>query len=178
MSASALICELARQFYDLGWVSGTGGGICIREGDKVIVAPSAVQKERMTPDQMFTLAIDGTVLARPADAALKPSECSSLFLAAIRLRHAGAVIHSHSMNAMLASLLFEREFVISELEMIKGIEGMSYHDRLIVPIIENTARECDLAAALEEAILAYPKTQAVLVRRHGVYIWGRNWIQA
>jgi len=178
MSAPSLICDLARQFYDLGWVSGTGGGICIREGDKVIVAPSGVQKERMTPDQMFTLAIDGSVLARPADPTLKPSECSSLFLAAIRLRNAGAVIHSHSMNAMLASLLFEREFVISELEMIKGIEGMNYHDRLVVPIIENTARECDLAASLEEAIAAYPKTQAVLVRRHGVYIWGRDWVRA
>ena len=73
MSAPALICELARQFYDLGWVSGTGGGICIREGDHVIVAPSGVQKERMTPDQMFMLAIDGSVVARPADSSLKPS---------------------------------------------------------------------------------------------------------
>lgn len=178
MSTSSLICELARQFYDLGWVTGTGGGISIREGDRVIVAPSGVQKERMRPEQMFTLTIDGTVVDRPADPSLRPSECSSLFLAAMRLRNAGAVIHSHSIHAMLATLLFDREFVISEIEMIKGIEGMSYGDRLIVPIIDNTARECDLTASLEEAILAYPKTQAVLVRRHGVYIWGRDWVHA
>jgi methylthioribulose-1-phosphate dehydratase len=178
MSASSLICELARQFYDLGWVTGTGGGICIREGERVIVAPSGVQKERMTPDQMFTLALDGTVVDRPMDAALRPSECTSLFLTAIRLRDAGAVIHSHSIHAVVASLLFDREFVISEIEMIKGIEGMSFHDRLVVPIIENTARECDLAASLEAAIVAYPKAQAVLVRRHGVYIWGRDWVRA
>jgi len=178
MSNASLICELARQFYDLGWVTGTGGGICIREGERVIVAPSGVQKERMSPEQMFTLSIDGTLVDRPADAALRPSECSSLFLAAIRLRNAGAVIHSHSIHAMLASLLFDREFVISEIEMIKGIEGMSYHDHLVVPIIDNTARECDLTASLEEAIVAYPKTQAVLVRRHGVYIWGRDWVHA
>jgi methylthioribulose-1-phosphate dehydratase len=178
MSSASLICDLARQFYDLGWATGTGGGICIREGDRVIVAPSAVQKERMRPEDMFTIAIDGTVLERPADPALRPSECASLFLAAIRLRDAGAVIHSHSINAVMASLLFDREFVISELEMMKGIEGMSYHDRLVVPIIENTARECDLAASLEAAILAYPKTQAVLVRRHGVYVWGRDWVRA
>ena len=144
----------------------------------VIMAPSAVQKERMSPEQMFTLSLDGTVLDRPADPALRPSECASLFLAAMRLRGAGAVIHSHSIHAMIASLLFEREFVISELEMIKGIEGMSYHDQLVVPIIDNTARECDLAESLEEAILAYPQTQAVLVRRHGVYIWGRDWVRA
>ena len=178
MSTPALICDLARQFYDLGWVTGTGGGICIREGDRVIVAPSGVQKERMRPEDMFTLSIDGTVIERPANPALKPSECSSLFLAAIRLRDAGAVIHSHSIHAMLAPLLFESEFVISEIEMIKGITGHGYHDRLVVPIIDNTARECDLAASLEEAIEAYPQTNAVLVRRHGVYIWGRDWINA
>jgi methylthioribulose-1-phosphate dehydratase len=178
MSAASLICELARQFYDLGWVTGTGGGICIREGERVIVAPSGVQKERMRPEQMFALSLDGTVLERPADASLRPSDCSSLFLTAIRLRGAGAVIHSHSIHAVLASMLFDHEFAIAELEMIKGIEGMSYHDRLVVPIIENTARECDLTASLEQAIIDYPKTQAVLVRRHGVYVWGQTWERA
>lgn len=177
-STANLICDLARQFYDLGWVTGTGGGICIREGDEVVVAPSGVQKERMTPDQMFTLGLDGAVLRRPADPALRPSECTSLFVAAIRLRNAGAVIHSHSIHAVMATLLFDREFEISEFEMIKGIEGMGYHDRLVVPIIDNTARECDLASSLEAAIVAYPQTQAVLVRRHGFYAWGRDWVQA
>ena len=173
-----LICELARSFYDLGWVSGTGGGICIREGDRVIVAPSGVQKERMLPEEMFVIALDGSVIERPADPALRPSECSALFLKAINLRGAGAVIHTHSTHAVMATLLFGTEFSVSHLEMIKGIEGMQYHDRLVVPIIENTARECDLADALEAAIVAYPATQAVLVRRHGVYIWGADWIRA
>lgn len=173
-----LICELGRAFYDLGWASGTGGGICIRQGDRVIVAPSGVQKERMAPGQMFELALDGRVVAGPEDPALKPSECSSLFLKAIVHRGAGAVIHSHSIHAAMATLLFQTEFAVSHLEMIKGIRGMAYGDRLVVPIIDNTARECDLADALEAAILAYPKTEAVLVRRHGVYVWGRDWVQA
>ena len=177
-STASLVCDLARQFYELGWVTGTGGGICIRDGEHVIVAPSGVQKERMTPDQMFTLSIDGSVINGPADASLRPSECTTLFMAAIRLRDAGAVIHSHSIHAVIATLLFDREFDISELEMIKGIEGMNYHDRLVVPIIENTSRERDLAESLEEAIKAYPQTRAVLVRRHGFYAWGRDWVQA
>jgi methylthioribulose-1-phosphate dehydratase len=176
--ARILICDLARSFYDLGWVSGTGGGICIREDDRVVVAPSGVQKERMRPEQMFTIALDGSVVSRPDDPALHPSECSALFLQAVNLRGAGAVIHSHSIHAMMATLLFNDELVISHLEMIKGIAGMSYDDALVVPIIENTARECDLADALGQAIAAYPRTHAVLVRRHGVYIWGRDWVQA
>lgn len=173
-----LICDLARAFYDLGWVTGTGGGICIRTGDRVVIAPSGVQKERMLPGQMFTMALDGTVLTRPDDPELRPSECTSLFLKAITLRGAGSVIHTHSLHAVMATLLFEAEFSISHMEMIKGIQGLGYHDRLVVPIIENTARECDLADALEEAILAYPASHAVLVRRHGVYVWGADWVQA
>ncbi|HEX6096864.1 MAG TPA: methylthioribulose 1-phosphate dehydratase [Thermoanaerobaculia bacterium] len=175
---STLICDLARSFYDLGWASGTGGGICIREGDEIVMAPSGVQKERMRPEQMFRLAPDGAVLSRPEDPSLHPSECSSLFLKAINLRGAGAVIHSHSIHAVMATLLFETEFAISHLEMIKGIAGMGYRDRLVVPIIDNTARECDLADSLEAAILAYPETHAVLVRRHGVYVWGPDWVRA
>jgi len=174
----ALICDLARSFYDLGWVSGTGGGICLRDGDRVVVAPSGVQKERMRPEQMFAIGLDGALLARPDDPALRPSECSALFLKAINLRGAGAVIHSHSIHAVMATLLFDAEFSVSHLEMIKGISGHAYGDRLVVPIIENTARECDLAEALGEAIVAWPRTHAVLVRRHGAYIWGADWIAA
>ena len=31
---------------------------------------------------------------------------------------------------------------------------------------------------MAEAMNAYPKTQAVLVRRHGVYVWGKDWVKA
>jgi methylthioribulose 1-phosphate dehydratase/enolase-phosphatase E1 len=58
--------------------------------------------------------------------------------------------------------------------MMKGISGHGYYDRLIVPIVENTARECELADRMAAAIEAYPQSSAVLVRRHGVYIWGRD----
>ena len=47
-----------------------------------------------------------------------------------------------------------------------------------VPIIDNTARECDLAERMAEAMEAYPASHAVLVRRHGVYVWGRDWAHA
>lgn len=34
------------------------------------------------------------------------------------------------------------------------------------------------AGRLREAIQQYPESNAVLVRRHGVYVWGKDWIQA
>ena len=174
------LVELCRRFYDLGWATGTGGGISIRDRANMCVymAPSGVQKERIVEDDLYELDMDGQVLSGPDRPGLKPSECAPLFFNAFRMRDAGAVLHSHGMFAMLASLTPEDVFECTQLEMIKGIKGHGYYDRLQVPIIENTAKECDLADSMAVAIAAYPRTQAVLVRRHGVYVWGETWEHA
>ncbi|HEY4013917.1 MAG TPA: methylthioribulose 1-phosphate dehydratase [Polyangiaceae bacterium] len=177
LDPAGLIVSLCRQFYELGWVSGTGGGVSVRDGGRIWVAPSGVQKERMSPDDVFEVDEHGRTLRAPREG-LRVSACLPLFLHAYGLRQAGAVIHSHGMNAMLATLAFGREFRVTHLEMMKGITGVGYHDELVVPIIENTAHECDLADAMADAMRAYPKTYAVLVRRHGVYVWGRDWVAA
>jgi methylthioribulose-1-phosphate dehydratase len=176
-AARELICELCREFYRLGWASGTGGGISVRQGDLIYMAPSGVQKERLKPEDIFVLDRRGQVLDAPGNG-LTLSACAPLFMHAYNIRDAGAVLHSHSINAFLATAVFEKTFRVTNMEMIKGIQGMGAFDPLEVPIIENTAYECDLADTLGEAIRAYPKSQAVLVRRHGVYVWGKDWVQA
>lgn len=178
--AKERICELGRAFYALGWVSGTGGGISIAAEGRIVMAPSGVQKERLASEDLFELDNDGEILSRPKDESLKLSACAPLFLHAFQRRGAGAVIHSHSQNALLATLLPQSSaaFTVTHLEMMKGLEGVGYHDTHVVPIIENTAHECDLADALAEAMDANPKAHAVLVRRHGVYVWGRDWVAA
>jgi methylthioribulose-1-phosphate dehydratase len=177
-SPQRIIVELCAELYRLGWATGTGGGISVRQGGRVYVAPSGVQKERIREEDIYELDEAGHVLFGPGRPGLKPSECAPLFLNAYRLRGAGAVIHSHSIFAMLATLISGDAFECTELEMIKGIKGHGYYDKLVVPIIENTARECDLAERMAAAIEAYPGSSAVLVRRHGVYIWGRDWVHA
>ena len=41
---------------------------------------------------------------------------------AYNMRDAGAVMHSHSQNVVLASIISGSEFVASHIEMIKGIK--------------------------------------------------------
>lgn len=53
-----------------------------------------------------------------------------------------------------------------------------YDEELVIPIIENTPFEYDLKDELNLAIFKYPETCAVLVRRHGIYVWGNSWQQA
>jgi ribulose-5-phosphate 4-epimerase/fuculose-1-phosphate aldolase len=79
---------------------------------------------------------------------------------------------------MMVTTQYGSHFKIRNMEMQKGVEGFGAFDTLEVPIIENTAYECDLTDSLEEAIKQNPKAHAVLVRRHGVYVWGKDWKQA
>lgn len=176
-----LTCELCRQFYECGWVTGTGGSISIRYGNRIYMTPSGVQKERIQPDEVFLMDISGKVLSFPpqkvANKVPKLTDCSPLFFHAYRLRNAGAVIHSHDITCVLASALFpdSSEYRISRQEMIKGIAGHGYLDELVIPIIENTPKESELADSLSFAIKQYPKSSAVLVRDHGIYVWGESW---
>ncbi|KAJ7143596.1 Methylthioribulose-1-phosphate dehydratase [Mycena crocata] len=190
-----LIPELCRNFYQLGWVTGTGGGISIRIGDKVFIAPSGVQKERMLPVHIFVLPFpqaapsphtDRVFLRRPA-LNLKESACTPLFWNAFDLRDAGSCIHTHSQNAVMATLLWPgATFTISHQvrRMIKGVRvggvgrTLSYLDTLEMPIIENTPNEEDLKDSMADAMKRYPDAAGVLVRRHGVYVWGPDWEKA
>lgn len=68
--------------------------------------------------------------------------------------------------------------------MIKGVriagtgKALSYLHTLVLPIIENTPDEEDLKDSMAEAMKEYPDAAGVLVRRHGVYVWGSDWQKA
>lgn len=123
-------------------------------------------------------------------------------MAAYTKRGASCCIHTHSQWAVLVTLICEAglqgaadHFAIKEIEQIKGIsrggtgsseiaEGgrkmgnLGFFDTMKIPIIENTAHEEDLRDTLEKAIEEWPETCAVLVRRHGLYVWGKDVAQA
>ncbi len=181
-----LVCELCRQFYGLGWVSGTGGGISIAGPDGIYMAPSAVQKERIRPSDVFVLDADVRgackVVRAPADATLKISECQPLFFNAYRERDAGACLHSHSLWPVLAARVQVPSgrgvLSLSGYEMLKGLRGKSNRDEVRIPVIPNTAREAELTESMAIAMREHPDVDAVIVAGHGIYVWGRSWIEA
>src|SRR5688572_16911919 len=159
----------------------------MRGAEGIYMAPSGVQKERIAPDDVFLL--DGAhldrceVLRAPANATLRISECQPLFYAAYRMRDAGAVIHNHSIWAVLAASVaaaqgHPRTFECEGLEMQKGLRGKGCFERVRVPIIANTPREAELTESMSAAIASHPDVDAVIVAGHGVYVWGRDWVEA
>lgn len=167
--------------------------------DLVYLAPSGVQKELMQPHDIYVLSLKEQLdpknrIYLRSPPSLKPSQCTPLFVAAFTKRNAGCCIHTHSQWAVLITLLLEQHgsssstttkwakgnvFEINNIEQIKGFGrghtkqgNLGYHDTLRIPVIENTPFEEDLTEYLEEAMDAFPDTYAVLVRRHGLYVWG------
>lgn len=85
-----------------------------RCSDKVFIAPSGVQKERIEPTHIFVLPYpqmapsphtDRVFLRRPA-MNLKESACTPLFWNSFDFRDAGSCIHTHSQHAVMATLLW------------------------------------------------------------------------
>lgn len=130
--------------------------LLISHSEHVYIAPSGVQKERMKPEDLFVMTLaDRQVLRKPQ--VFKPSACTPLFYNAYTMREAGACIHTHSQNAVMATLLYPGEtFEISHQEMIKGIRrgttktNLRYFDKLVVPIVENTPEEEDLTERMAQ----------------------------
>lgn len=172
-----LLCELLRVFYDKGWVSGTGGGICgPTEDGNLFLAPTGVHKERVTPDDLFVVSpVTGDVVREPVTDGLRPSECNAIFGAAARARGARSVMHSHSLSSVLvADRAHGSALTIAGFEMLKGIRGLANTDSHLVPVIDNTAREYELVDQIERALAddRFKGAFCVLVRDHGAYIWG------
>jgi ribulose-5-phosphate 4-epimerase/fuculose-1-phosphate aldolase len=74
LESKAVICHLLKKFYDKGWFTGSGGGISIRESDDCIyIAPSGVQKEYVTEQDIYKLNIKTEILKNPKDKCLTMS---------------------------------------------------------------------------------------------------------
>jgi len=149
----------------------------------VFVAPSGVQKEDLVGDDVFELDMAQQVVAAPKTPGLRLSACTPLWYTVYGLvPSARCVIHTHSLHAQMATLLDPTErspaLRVTHLEMLKGVGNHAYDDVLEIPIIDNRPSEDLLADQMEAAIRRYPKCNAVLVRRHGIYVWGDSWEQA
>jgi methylthioribulose-1-phosphate dehydratase len=175
-----LLCRLLRLFYDKGWVTGTGGGICAANGPKtILMAPTGVHKEEVMPSDLFIVdRTSGAVVRPPRNRSLTVSECNPIFCTVINRRGAGSVMHSHALSSVLAADLAggRDDLIIEGLEMLKGIRGVTNQSKHAVPVIHNTPRERELLdqirLVLENPI--FSDAFCILVRNHGAYIWGAD----
>jgi methylthioribulose-1-phosphate dehydratase len=69
----------------------------------------------------------------------------------------------------------EGGFAIEGYEMLKGLSGVRTHEhREWLPVIENSQDMAALARRVEDALALRKDAHAFLLRRHGLYTWGRD----
>jgi methylthioribulose-1-phosphate dehydratase len=169
------IVALASRAYARGWVLGTSGNFsAVTQTDplRLAITESGVDKGRLGSDQI--LEIDAE--AKPVGEG-KPSAESLLHLAVVRACGAGAVAHTHSTWSTLLSERHAAEggLAIEGYEMLKGLAGVTTHaHREWLPIIENSQNWPREQAAVERKLKSSPGVHAFLIRRHGLYTWGKD----
>ena len=170
------LAELGRFAHGRGWVLGTSGNfsaVLSREPLRLAITASGADKGRLEPGQV--LEIDGD--ARRLGGTGRPSAETSLHLAVVRARRAGAVLHTHSPWSTLLSDAHGRAggLAIEGYEMLKGLAGVRTHEhREWLPIVENSQDWAASAGAVEAMLEQHPQSHGFLIRRHGLYTWGRD----
>ena len=171
--------EVGRMFYDRGWSLGTSSNYSVvlsRDPLELLVTASGKDKGRLTRSDFVRIGPAGKPLVEGQP---KSSAETLLHVVAASQPEVGAVLHTHSIWSTLLSDLYHPQggLEISGYEMLKGLEGVTTHEHTSwVEIFENTQDIPALAEQVRERIndSADPLQHGYLIRKHGLYTWGRD----
>src|SRR5690606_4724547 len=96
----------------------------------------------------------------------------------------GAVLHTHSLSALLAAECVAAQepwsvLEISELELLKAFAGIrSHHETLRIPVFANSQDIPGRERLVDECLDVAAPVYAYILRGHGVYTWGRDMAEA
>lgn len=174
------LSELGRDFYGKGWAMGTSGNfsaVSKREPLRLAITSSGIDKGGLVPGDVLEVDDGGRVVRGGG----RPSAETLLHLAVVNMTGAGAVLHTHSVwsNILSDAHMGDGGIHIEGYEMLKGLDGVTTHDhREWLPIIENSQDMRELARSSEQGLNHLPRPHGFLVRRHGLYTWGRDLAEA
>jgi methylthioribulose-1-phosphate dehydratase len=172
---AAQLAEIGRQCYARGWVLGTSGNfsaVVNRDPLRLAITTSGVDKGTLSVGEIVEIDQHGKVVAGSG----RPSAEASLHLAIARARGAGAVLHTHSIwSTILSDAASEDGLAIEGYEMLKGLDGVDTHEhREWLPILDNTQDWATEVPRVEVMLTEQPNAHGFLIRRHGLYTWGRD----
>jgi methylthioribulose-1-phosphate dehydratase len=175
--AAAALADLGRRAHTRGWALGTSGNFSAVVADeplRMAITRSGVDKGQLLAGHI--LEIDGHgAMTGPGEG--RPSAETALHLAVVAARGAGAVLHTHSLWSTLLSDAHAAQggLAIEGYEMLKGLSGVGTHEhREWLPIVENSQDWDRDAARVRAALEAHSAAHGFLIRRHGLYTWGRD----
>ncbi|MCD9879008.1 class II aldolase/adducin family protein [Streptomyces guryensis] len=158
----ALVATARRTVAD-GLVVGTSGNVSVRVGDTVLVTPSGVPYDRLAPEDVTGVDLDG----RQVHGALVPTSELPMHLTVYRTTDARAVVHTHAVHATAVSTL------VPELPAIHYMAGALGGPVRVAPYA--TYGSDELA---ENMLHALADRTACLLQNHGTMAYGTTLDQA
>lgn len=146
-----------------GLVQGTSGNVSGRDGDYVVIKPSGVEYDSLSPDDLVVVDLSGRVI----EGVLKPSVDTSAHLHIYRsVPEIGGVVHTHSTYATVYAVL-GRSIPVYLTEIADLFGGPIPVSSYVPPGDEEIGKEF--------AEKACPgRFQALLMRNHGVFTAGKT----
>ncbi len=178
MPTREALAAAARDFHARGWMAGTAGNLSAREpGDRRAfwITASGRPKGRLEPEDLVRVRVEDGAVVERLDPEARPSAETAIHRAVYAaLPQVGACFHVHTVEACLASWSAPGpELPLPPLEMLKGLGVMEERPEVGLPLFENRADVEVLAGEVAERLRrAPPRVPALLVRRHGLTVWG------
>ncbi|NHM29569.1 methylthioribulose 1-phosphate dehydratase [Neobacillus terrae] len=160
------------------WFMGTSGNLAIKVSDEPLqffVTASGKDKRKRTPEDFLLVDEHGNSVE---ETHLKPSAETLLHVEIYRKTNAGCSLHVHTIDNNVISEVFgdRGEVTFQGQELIKAFDKWEEDAVLRIPIIKNYAHIPTLANAFSNHI--HEDKGAVLIRNHGITVWGRNAFEA
>lgn len=173
------LIDIGSLFYQRQWSVGTSSNYSIRLREKplrVLITASGKDKRALTTDDFVEVDESGQ---RIGDGEAMPSAETMLHVVALAQPGIGAVLHTHSVwSTILSDRYASKGYLeISGYEMLKGLEGIKTHETTLrIKIFENTQDIAKLAEEVRQLLAdpAHPLRYGFLLRRHGLYTWGKD----
>lgn len=170
MTPGAELAAEAARYSAMGWMRGTSGNLSVvldRDPLRLAVTASGLDKGELTDTDVVE--VDG---AGAAVAGGVPSAEAGLHARIAAVSGAGAVVHVHAMAPVLAAERWPGGVPLENLEMLKGFGRAAHDDLVTIPVIANGQDMRVLGDAFERGHRA--DTPALIVARHGIYVWGAS----
>jgi methylthioribulose-1-phosphate dehydratase len=177
--AADALREIGAAFWREGWSRGTSSNYSVvlrRDPLTLLLTASGKDKGRLGPTDFVVVNGDG----RPVEPnAKKPSAETALHVVLARRPGVGCVLHTHSVWGTVLSDLYHGDggFWIEGYEMLKGLAGVPTHEhRQWVEIFPNSQDIPALSRRVQQRLMDPddPLKHGFLIRRHGLYTWGRD----
>lgn len=147
----------ARRTVTDGLVVGTSGNVSARVGETVLVTPTGVPYDRLTPDDVTAVDLSG----RQTHGTLRPTSELPMHLAIYGSTDARAVVHTHAVHATAVSTL------VRELPLIHYMSAAMGGPVRVAPYATYGTQEL-----AENMLRALRNRTACLLQNHGTITYG------